>query len=78
MLAVNLGTAGAKEAAELLEYCNLPVGTSIADERAANGHPEPYRREDCGAWATRWMRPGKQGTSRRRPMPSEPAPLGPS
>ena len=43
MLAVNLGTAGAKEAAELLEYCNLPVGTSIADARAANGHPEPYR-----------------------------------
>ena len=31
MMAVNLGTAGAKEAAELLEYCNLPAGTSIAD-----------------------------------------------
>ena len=42
MMAVNLGTAGPKEAAELLEYCNLPTGTSIADERAANGHPEPY------------------------------------
>ena len=42
MMAVNLGTAGAKEAAELLEYCNLPTGTSIADQRAANGHPEPY------------------------------------
>jgi alpha-N-arabinofuranosidase len=42
MIAVNLGTAGAKEAAELLEYCNLPTGTSIADERAGNGHPEPY------------------------------------
>ena len=43
MMAVNLGTAGPKEAAELLEYCNLPTGTSIADERAANGHPEPYK-----------------------------------
>jgi alpha-L-arabinofuranosidase len=42
MMAVNLGTAGAREAAELLEYCNLPAGTSLADERAANGHPEPY------------------------------------
>jgi len=42
MMAVNLGTAGAAEAAELLEYCNLPVGTSFADERAANGHPAPY------------------------------------
>jgi alpha-N-arabinofuranosidase len=42
MMAVNLGTAGAAEAAQLLEYCNLPTGTSIADERAANGHPEPF------------------------------------
>jgi alpha-N-arabinofuranosidase len=42
MLAVNLGTAGPTEAAELLEYCNLPVGTSLADLRAAHGHREPY------------------------------------
>jgi alpha-N-arabinofuranosidase len=27
----------------LLEYCNLPTGTAWADQRAANGHPEPYR-----------------------------------
>jgi alpha-N-arabinofuranosidase len=42
MLAINLGTAGAKEAEALLEYCNLPAGTSWADRRAANGHREPY------------------------------------
>lgn len=42
MLAVNLGTAGAKEAMALLEYCNLPPGTAWANQRAANGHPEPY------------------------------------
>lgn len=42
MMAVNLGTAGAKEAAALLEYCNLPTGTAWADQRAANGHPQPY------------------------------------
>jgi alpha-N-arabinofuranosidase len=42
MLAVNLGTAGPAEAAELVEYCNLPAGTSIADERVANGHRDPY------------------------------------
>jgi alpha-N-arabinofuranosidase len=42
MLAVNLGTAGPTQAAELLEYCNLPVGTSLADLRAAHGHREPY------------------------------------
>jgi alpha-N-arabinofuranosidase len=42
MMAVNLGTAGATEAAQLLEYCNLPVGTSWADRRKANGHADPY------------------------------------
>jgi len=43
MMAVNLGTAGAREAAALLEYCNLPRGTSFADRRAANGRAEPWR-----------------------------------
>ncbi len=42
MMAVNLGTAGARQAAALLEYCNLPVGTAWADKRAANGHKDPY------------------------------------
>ncbi|HVK05543.1 MAG TPA: alpha-N-arabinofuranosidase [Armatimonadaceae bacterium] len=42
MMAVNLGTRGATEAAALVEYCNLPTGTYWADKRAANGHKEPY------------------------------------
>jgi alpha-N-arabinofuranosidase len=42
MMAVNLGTAGAAEAAALLEYCNLPTGTYWADRRAENGHAQPY------------------------------------
>ena len=42
MMAVNLGTRGVPEAIELLQYCNAEAGTSIADERVANGHPEPY------------------------------------
>lgn len=42
MLAVNLGTRGAEEAAALVEYCNGQPGTRWADLRAANGHPEPY------------------------------------
>ena len=42
MMAVNLGTAGPKEAAELVEYCNLAGGTATAAERAANGHPAPH------------------------------------
>jgi alpha-N-arabinofuranosidase len=42
MMAVNLGTSGAKEAAALVEYCNLPAGTFWADRRAGNGHQGPY------------------------------------
>ena len=42
MMAVNLGTGSPAEAAELVEYCNLPAGTSVADQRIANGHAEPY------------------------------------
>ena len=42
MMAVNLGTAGPAEAAELVEYCNLSGGTRVADERVTNGHPHPY------------------------------------
>ncbi|WP_306316746.1 MULTISPECIES: alpha-N-arabinofuranosidase [unclassified Streptomyces] len=43
VMAVNLGTAGVREAAELVEYTNLAEGTSLTRERAANGHPEPHR-----------------------------------
>jgi alpha-N-arabinofuranosidase len=42
MLAVNLGTAGVREAMELLQYVNGSPGTTISEERGRNGHPEPY------------------------------------
>ncbi|MGZ8438192.1 MAG: arabinosylfuranosidase ArfA [Candidatus Limnocylindrales bacterium] len=42
MLAVNLGTRGAEEARNLVEYCNAPTGTRYADRRVANGHADPY------------------------------------
>jgi alpha-N-arabinofuranosidase len=42
MMAVNLGTLGTAAAGELVEYCNLPVGTMWSDRRRANGHAEPY------------------------------------
>ncbi len=42
MMAVNLGTAGTTEAAQLLEYCNMATGTYWADLRAKHGHPDPY------------------------------------
>jgi len=42
MLAVNLGTLGASEAAALVEYCNLNTETHWASERRRNGTPEPH------------------------------------
>jgi len=43
MVAVNLGTGTPEEAADWVEYCNAPVGTRWADERAANGRREPWQ-----------------------------------
>ena len=42
MLAVNLGTRGAQDAANLLEYCNFSGGTYYSDLRIAHGFPEPH------------------------------------
>ncbi|WP_386672524.1 arabinosylfuranosidase ArfA [Lysobacter korlensis] len=42
MLAVNLGTRGTLEALDLLEYANLPSGSALADQRAANGRSAPF------------------------------------
>ncbi|RSM55938.1 alpha-L-arabinofuranosidase [Amycolatopsis sp. WAC 01376] len=37
MYAVNLGTRGVQEAADVLEYCNHPGGTELSERRRANG-----------------------------------------
>ena len=42
MLAVNLGTEGAREAGELVEYCNLPGGTLWSDRRISHGQRDPF------------------------------------
>jgi len=42
MLGVNMGTGTIQDAANLVEYCNAPVGTLYGDLRARNGHAEPY------------------------------------
>ncbi len=42
MMAVNLGTRGAEDAKNLLEYCNLPEGTLYSNLRRSHGHSEPY------------------------------------
>lgn len=42
MLAVNLGTRRGDAARRLLEYCNHPGGSALADLRAAHGWPAPH------------------------------------
>ncbi len=42
MMAVNLGTRGPSEAADLMEYCNLPGGTYWSDLRIKNGFKDPF------------------------------------
>jgi alpha-N-arabinofuranosidase len=42
MLAVNLGTRGVADALDLLEYANIPGGTTLSDQRIANGSPAPH------------------------------------
>ena len=42
MMAVNLGTAGVREAAALVEYCNLAEGTAWSDLRRSNGVAKPH------------------------------------
>lgn len=41
-LAINLGTRGVESALDLVEYVNAQPGSTLADQRAANGHPHPY------------------------------------
>ncbi|MFD8492701.1 alpha-N-arabinofuranosidase [Amycolatopsis sp. NPDC059657] len=42
MYAVNLGTRGIQEAAEVLEYCNHPGGTALSERRRATGADRPF------------------------------------
>ncbi len=42
MMAINLGTRGVAEALEVLEYANIPGGTTRSEQRKANGAQEPH------------------------------------
>lgn len=42
MMSVNLGTGTPKEAAELIEYCNIEGGTQLSDLRRTNGREKPF------------------------------------
>lgn len=43
MYTVNLGTLTPLDAAQIVEYCNLPSGTYWSDLRVDHGWPEPHR-----------------------------------
>jgi alpha-L-arabinofuranosidase len=50
----NVGTGSPREMAEWWEYLNHPGGSSIADERKANGHAESYRVRRFGVGNESW------------------------
>ncbi len=58
----NVGSGSPREMREWIEYCNMPAGGTLAEERAKNGSPEPFRVRYWGvgneAWGCGgWMRP---------------------
>lgn len=61
-LAGNVGSGSPSEMRDWIEYCNMPSGSTLAEERAANGSPEPFRVRYWGvgneSWGCGgWMRP---------------------
>jgi alpha-L-arabinofuranosidase len=53
-LSVNVGSGTPQEAAEWLEYLTTAQPTALAKERAANGHPNPYRVAFLGIGNESW------------------------
>jgi alpha-N-arabinofuranosidase len=53
-LSINLGSGTPQEAAEWLEYLTSAQPTALAKERAANGHPAPYKIAYLGIGNENW------------------------
>jgi alpha-N-arabinofuranosidase len=53
-ISVNLGSGTPQEAAEWLEYLTAAQPTTLAKERAANGHPAPYKVAYLGIGNESW------------------------
>ena len=60
-LAGNVGSGSPSELRNWVEYCNMPSGSSLAEERARNGSPDPFQVKywgigneswGCGGWMT--------------------------
>ena len=53
-LSINVGSGTPQEAAEWLEYLTAPATTTLGRERAANGHPAPYKIAILGIGNENW------------------------
>jgi len=53
-LAANVGTGSPHEMRDWMEYCNYPSGSTLSDERAANGSPEAFRVRYWGVGNELW------------------------
>ena len=53
-LAGNVGSGTPQELRDWLEYCNYPSGSTLSDERSANGSPEPFDVRYWGVGNENW------------------------
>lgn len=53
-ISANVGSGTPREAAEWLEYLTAPQSTTLAKERAADGHPAPYKIRYLGIGNESW------------------------
>jgi alpha-L-arabinofuranosidase len=53
-LAGNVGSSTPHELRDWIEYCNYPSGSTLSDERASNGSPEPFRVRYWGVGNESW------------------------
>ncbi|MDE1918637.1 MAG: alpha-N-arabinofuranosidase [Sphingomonadales bacterium] len=53
-VSVNVGSGSPEEAGDWLEYMTAPTKTTLAKERAANGHPAPYKVAILGLGNENW------------------------
>lgn len=50
----NVGSSTPHELRDWIEYCNYPSGSTLSDERASNGSPEPFRVRYWGVGNESW------------------------
>lgn len=53
-IALNLGSGTVREASEWIEYMTAPAGSSVANERVANGQAEPWKVKYIGIGNENW------------------------